>query len=62
MTDLALMYAGQTPPPPGSCKTTCPICSPRRVKHWERCMSVRPMGDVIEVYCWHCGYEREVKV
>ena len=58
----ALMYAGITPPPPGSNRTTCPICSHHRVKDWERCMVIRPMGDVMEVYCHHCGYEQEVQV
>ena len=58
---MALMWRGITPPPFGSRKTTCPICSEGRNKRDERCLSVYDKGAWIEWKCHHCGWEdREV--
>ena len=57
----ALMFNGITPPRPGSQKTTCPQCSPARVKRWEKCLRVVPEPcGVVTVSCYHCGWESAV--
>lgn len=51
----ALQFAGITPPERGN-RTTCPKCSPSRVKYFERCLKVTSRDWGMEVYCHHCGY------
>ena len=59
-TAEALMFAGITPPPAGSRKTTCPQCSHRRAKSAERCLSIYPGQRLVAWSCHHCGWEGEV--
>ena len=53
-----LIWAGIDPPKHGR-KTTCPQCSPRRLKSDERCLGLFETGDGIRVECYHCGWEKE---
>ena len=52
----ALMWRGITPPPEGSRKTTCPMCSHTRAKSSERCLSIYPGNQWISWQCHHCGW------
>jgi hypothetical protein len=45
---------------PGQLRATCPVCSPRRAKSWEKCMRIYPRQNGAAVVCWHCGWEAEV--
>jgi RNase P subunit RPR2 len=60
MTDYAYACrsAGIIPPAQVGGKTICPKCSDHRRKSSERCLRVLPAGgDMIEVRCYHCGWE-----
>jgi transcription elongation factor Elf1 len=53
----ALMWAGITPPPAGSKKTTCPVCSHTRKKQKERCLTVWESEGLVFVKCHNCGHD-----
>jgi RNase P subunit RPR2 len=42
---------------PGQSRTTCPHCSPYRLKQDERCLRIYARDDGVFVRCWHCGWE-----
>jgi hypothetical protein len=56
-TEQALMWRGISPPPAGSRKTTCPVCSATRRKADEPCLSVYEVSWGVEWFCHHCGWE-----
>jgi uncharacterized Zn finger protein len=46
---------GITPPTGNRSKTTCPQCSPTRMKNHETCLKVWASGDFVFWRCFHCG-------
>lgn len=52
----ALQWRGITPPPPHSRKTTCPVCSHKRAKPQEPCLSVYVTASRVSWQCWHCDW------
>jgi Zn ribbon nucleic-acid-binding protein len=56
----ALMWAGITPPPAGSMRTTCPQCSHTRKKSHERCLRLWYDNDLIMAECKHCGWDTAI--
>ena len=59
MTPLteALLFAGIVPPPEGSNRTTCPMCSHTRRKADDRCLSIYPRDGWVDWKCHHCGWQ-----
>ena len=59
---IALWQAGIQPPLTGSTRTTCPICSPFRLKSREKCLRVHVVvGGAVKVNCKHCGYQATIE-
>lgn len=53
-----LQWRGITPPPAGrtTARTTCPVCSPYRVKRDEACARITITSDTsAKLFCYHCG-------
>ena len=48
-------YLIDNPPNQTQSRTICPVCSPGRTNHTERCMSVRIEEGVALFHCHHCG-------
>ena len=48
---------GIEPPTNGRARTTCPECSHKRRKRYERCLSVRQDGPIVQWKCHHCDWE-----
>lgn len=58
---IALGFEGVIVPPGVTyARTTCPKCSPRRAKSWERCVAVTLTDDSATAYCHHCEWETSV--
>jgi RNase P subunit RPR2 len=58
----ALMFNGIIPPPDGSNRTICPLCSPERRKSKDRCMSIHDRGEFVEWHCHHCGWKDQDRI
>lgn len=56
--EKVLLWNGISPPIQNSKKTTCPICSAGRLKKDEKCMVVNVKHDRVELYCYHCEYNK----
>ena len=61
MIDAILERAGINPPGPDKNRTQCPQCSHRRRKAQERCLMVKWIGWVAQVYCHHCGWKETLQ-
>jgi hypothetical protein len=60
----ALMWAGVTPPKPGSNRTICPKCSHARSERNRRkpCLNVFDRGDYVEFICYNCPWVHKERV
>jgi RNase P subunit RPR2 len=54
--DEILTRHGVALPNTDSLRTTCPYCSDRREKSWEKCLQIRPQEWGVRVRCRHCGW------
>ena len=55
----ALQWAGITPPAMGM-RTTCPRCSPHRIKRDDPCLRIKVTDMGLHCICKHCRDEFEV--